>query len=168
MATPDYRPRRAAGCATAPQVRRRTDHTAAQVDRQAGRQLQGRLTQGRRYAFRAAGEGDCEGEGGARTEAVGLKRRVHARVGGRLRERRRRPGIATETGCQRRQRDRCVSHFTASGYFFGQGSLTVVLTVEPSSKLISEMPGQPPRGQLLGVMIPFTWTSLRLPWTFLK
>ncbi len=52
-------------------------------------------------------------------------------------------------------------------YFFEQWILVVVLTVEPSSKLISEAPGQYPSGQVLGVMMPLTWNSLRLPWTFL-
>jgi hypothetical protein len=63
-----------------------------------------------------------------------------------------------------------VSH-SSSGYFFafffGQGILVVDLTVEPSWKLNSEAPGQYPRGQVLGVMMPLTWNSLRLPWTFL-
>lgn len=61
----------------------------------------------------------------------------------------------------------------SSGYFFAfffageQWILVVLLTVEPSWKLISAAPGQYPRGQLVGVMMPLTWNSVRLPWTFL-
>ena len=53
------------------------------------------------------------------------------------------------------------------GNGYGQGTVRLASTVEPSSKLNCEATGQPPRGQCYGSTMPFTWSSRFLPWTVL-